>query len=123
VTQYETEKAGGQILKSLQWHITTRFLKMPYLNVMFLQTNLYTKEEMKLVNETKKILGDDTLRITATAVRIPVNGGHSESVNVEFHCSPFELKDVKNILETADGITVLDDPENFNYPMPLYCKK
>ena len=76
---------------------------------------------MKLVNETKKILGDDTLRITATAVRIPVNGGHSESVNVELLC-PFELKDVKNILETADGITVLDDPETFNYPMPLYCK-
>lgn len=120
VTQYETEKAGGQLEKSsMAYHYQIFENAIPQCDVF--TENLYTKEEMKLVNETKKILGDDTLRITATAVRIPVNGGHSESVNVEL-LRPFELKDVKNILEIADGITVLDDPETFNYPMPLYCK-
>ena len=83
--------------------------------------NRYTKEEMKLVHETKKILGDDSIKITATAVRIPVNGGHSESVNVEFN-HPFELDDVTKLLNDADGVTVLDDIDNFKYPMPLYAK-
>jgi aspartate-semialdehyde dehydrogenase len=79
--------------------------------------NGYTKEEMKIVNETKKILSDDSLRITATTVRIPVMGGHSESVNVEFEKDP-DLNEVKKILETTPGIIVTDDIKKLQYPMP-----
>ena len=80
--------------------------------------NGYTKEEMKMVNETKKIMRDDSIRVTATTVRIPVMGGHSESVNVEF-ANDFELADVKQILESAPGVVVVDDPSNQQYPMPM----
>lgn len=79
--------------------------------------NGYTKEEMKLVNETKKIIGDDSIRVTATAVRVPVSGGHSESVNVEFE-REFELSDVRKILAESPGIIVQDDPSKNLYPMP-----
>ncbi len=80
--------------------------------------NGYTKEEMKLVNETKKILGDDSIRLTATTVRIPTIGGHSEAVNIEF-AHDFDLADVRSLLEAADGVIVQDDPANKIYPMPL----
>jgi aspartate-semialdehyde dehydrogenase len=80
--------------------------------------NGYTKEEMKMVNETKKIIGDDTIRVTSTTVRIPVMGGHSESVNVEFE-NDFELQDIRNILSKAPGVTLVDDPSNQQYPMPM----
>ncbi len=80
--------------------------------------NDYTKEEMKLVNETCKIMGDDTIRVTATTVRIPVMGGHSESVNIEMH-KPFSIAQVKDILEKSEGITVQDSPANLLYPMPI----
>jgi aspartate-semialdehyde dehydrogenase len=83
--------------------------------------NDYTKEEMKLVNETRKILDDNTIKITATAVRVPVLGGHSEAVNIQLK-SPFELMDVKALLQNAPGITVLDDLEAKSYPMPLFAK-
>ncbi len=83
--------------------------------------NDYTKEEMKLVNETRKILGDDSLRITATAVRVPVHGGHSESVNVEFH-QPFELEQVRELLRQAPGVVLEDEVRNNRYPMPLFAK-
>ncbi|MCC6542647.1 MAG: aspartate-semialdehyde dehydrogenase [Flavobacteriales bacterium] len=79
--------------------------------------NGYTKEEMKLVNETKKIL-DPAIRVTATAVRVPVTGGHSEAVNVEF-AREFDLDAVRAILRDAPGITLLDRPEKDEYPMPL----
>lgn len=79
--------------------------------------NGYTKEEMKLMNEPKKIFSDDSLRITATAVRVPVVGGHSESVNVEF-ASDFDIDEVRNILKNAPGIILKDDIRNFEYPMP-----
>ncbi len=82
--------------------------------------NGYTKEEMKLVNETKKIMGDDSIRVTATTVRIPVMGGHSESVNVEFE-NEFELNDVRSILENEPGVTVVDDVKNLKYPMPMHA--
>lgn len=78
----------------------------------------YTKEELKLVNETKKILGDDSIQVTATAVRVPLVGGHSESINLEFH-EEYELADIKPLLEKEDGIIVLDDIKNSVYPMPL----
>jgi aspartate-semialdehyde dehydrogenase len=80
--------------------------------------NGYTKEEMKMVNETKKILGDDSVLVTATCVRIPVMGGHSESVNIEF-TKPFDEAEVKNILANTAGITLKDNPKNNEYPMPL----
>jgi aspartate-semialdehyde dehydrogenase len=83
--------------------------------------NGYTKEEMKMVNETRKILDNTTIRITATTVRVPVMGGHSEAVNVEFE-KDFTIQDVRNILENTKGIIVQDDPQNFKYPMPIYSQ-
>ncbi|MCU0334230.1 MAG: aspartate-semialdehyde dehydrogenase [Chitinophagaceae bacterium] len=80
--------------------------------------NGYTKEEMKMVNETKKIMGDDSIRVTATTVRIPVMGGHSESVNIEFE-NDFDLAEVRALLAAAPGVVVEDDPANQVYPMPL----
>lgn len=80
--------------------------------------NGYTKEEMKMVLETKKIMGDDTIRVTATTVRIPVMGGHSESVNIEFE-KDYDLDEVRELLAAAPGVVVQDDIANFIYPMPL----
>jgi aspartate-semialdehyde dehydrogenase len=80
--------------------------------------NGYTKEEMKLVNESQKILAEPNLKVTATAVRVPVIGGHSESINVSFD-KPFKLNDIKAILEEAAGVQVVDDPSNNVYPMPI----
>jgi aspartate-semialdehyde dehydrogenase len=84
---------------------------------LFLE-NGYTKEEMKMVNETKKIMGDSSIELTATAVRIPVMGGHSESLNIEFE-KEFELNEVFQILNNTKGIVVQDDPKNQLYPMPI----
>ncbi|MDB5019517.1 MAG: aspartate-semialdehyde dehydrogenase [Pedobacter sp.] len=81
------------------------------------QDNGYTKEEMKMIKETQKILGDHTIRITATTVRIPVVGGHSESVNVEFE-RDFDISEVRSILAKSKGIKVVDDIANLKYPMP-----
>ena len=83
--------------------------------------NGYTKEEMKLVNETKKILGDDSVKVTATAVRVPVQGGHSEAVNIEFE-NEFELSDIRKILSQTDGVTLQDNPDTNTYPMPRYAE-
>jgi len=83
------------------------------------EDNGYTKEEMKLVRETKKILSDNTIAVTATAVRIPVVGGHSESINVEFE-QEIDLAEIRNILSKAPGVILKDDPKNSDYPMPLH---
>lgn len=83
--------------------------------------NGYTKEEMKLVNETRKILNAPNIAVTATAVRVPVHGGHSESVNIEFN-QPFDLNEVKGILGKTSGVVVKDDLSNASYPMPYYAK-
>ena len=80
--------------------------------------NGYTKEEMKMVNETKKIMRDNSIRVTATTVRIPVMGGHSESVNVSF-TRDFDLEEVKELLRNSPGVVVVDDPEKQLYPMPM----
>jgi aspartate-semialdehyde dehydrogenase len=82
--------------------------------------NGYTKEEMKLVNETRKIL-DPAIRVTATAVRVPVTGGHSESVNIEF-AREFELEAVRDLLRAAPGVLLLDDPAHDSYPMPIIAE-
>ena len=89
---------------------------LPHIDV-FLE-NGYTKEEMKMTNETKKIMGDDSIKVTATTVRIPVVGGHSESVNIEFE-NDFDLDEVRTLLASSPGIIVQDDVANFIYPMPL----
>ncbi len=80
--------------------------------------NGYTKEEMKMVNETKKIMGDEGIKVTATTVRIPVVGGHSESVNIEFE-NEFDLIEIRNILSKTDGVVLQDDPSSQIYPMPM----
>jgi aspartate-semialdehyde dehydrogenase len=82
--------------------------------------NGYTKEEMKLVEETHKILGDSSIGVTATAIRIPVVGGHSESVNVQLK-KDFELEDLRKLLNEAPGLVVQDDPKTNTYPMPIFA--
>ncbi|SMC78942.1 aspartate-semialdehyde dehydrogenase [Pedobacter africanus] len=81
------------------------------------QDNGYTKEEMKMILETQKIMGDNSIKVTATTVRIPVMGGHSESVNIEFE-NDFTVADVKALMEQTDGVILVDDPANLKYPMP-----
>lgn len=93
---------------------------LPHIDVF--QPNGYTKEEMKMINETKKIFNDDSIQVTATTVRIPTMGGHSESVNVEFH-QDFDLQEVKELLSNAPGVVLQDDPANNVYPMPLTAHK
>lgn len=83
--------------------------------------NGYTKEEMKMVNETKKIMGDESIAVSATTVRVPVVGGHSESVNAEFE-KPFELKDILRILKESPGVLLSDEKSETPYPMPLFAQ-
>ena len=85
------------------------------------EDNGYTKEEMKLVRETKKILSDSSINVTATAVRVPIVGGHSEAVNVEFS-KDFNVNEVRSILEKTAGVVVQDSTDNFSYPMPIYAE-
>lgn len=114
VDQMMNERAGKEGDKVYPHPIDLNVL--PHIDVFL--DNGYTKEEMKMVNETRKILGDDSIAITATAVRLPVMGGHSESVNVEFH-RDFDLKEVVRLLEEMPGVVVQDDVSNNVYPMPL----
>ena len=89
---------------------------IPHIDVFM--ENGYTKEEMKMVNETRKIMGDDLIHLTATCVRIPTMGGHSESVNIELE-NDFDLAELRELLTSAPGVVVKDDVANFIYPMPL----
>jgi aspartate-semialdehyde dehydrogenase len=91
---------------------------LPHIDVF--QENGYTKEEMKMIKETNKIMADDSIKVTATTVRIPTIGGHSEAVNIEFE-NDFELAEVRSLLENTPGIIVQDDPKNFLYPMPIHA--
>lgn len=91
---------------------------IPHIDVFM--ENDYTKEEMKMVNETKKIFGDDSIKVTATAVRLPVVGGHAESVNVEFE-RDFDIAEIKKLLSNTNGIIVQDNPAENEYPMPLFA--
>lgn len=88
---------------------------LPHIDVFL--DNGYTKEEMKMVLETVKIMGDESIKVTATTVRVPVIGGHSESVNIEFE-NEFDLAEVRRLLEQQEGLVVVDDPANLQYPMP-----
>jgi len=85
------------------------------------EENGYTKEEMKLVRETQKILNDKTIAVTATAIRIPVVGGHSEAVNVQFE-NDFDVNEVREILQNTPGVTVQDNLDTYTYPMPIYAQ-
>lgn len=115
VRQYEQEAQGATDVERAYPH-PIYGNAIPHCDVF--NDNGYTKEELKLVHETRKILQDDSLRITATAVRIPTTGGHSESVNVTFK-REYELADVRQMLTEAEGVIVLDDVHNNQYPMPL----
>ncbi len=118
VDQYETEKQGNTSESPAYPHpIFDNCL--PHCDV-FLE-NDYTREEMKLVHETRKILGDDSIGITATAIRVPVHGGHSESVNIEFE-RPFEIDEIISTLKNTEGVIVQDNPAKGEYPMPLMAK-
>lgn len=114
VNQLFNERSGVAGERAYKYPIDLNVI--PQIDV-FLE-NGYTKEEMKMVNETKKIMRDDSIRVTATTVRIPVVGGHSESVNVEFE-NDFDINEVKELLCKAPGIIVVDDPSNQLYPMPM----
>lgn len=85
------------------------------------EENGYTKEEMKLVRETQKILNDNTIAVTATAIRIPVVGGHSEAVNIQFE-NDFDVNEVRQILHNTSGVTVQDNLDTYTYPMPIYAQ-
>ncbi len=111
------QQRSGEKVTSVYPH-PIDFNLIPQIDVF--QDNGYTKEEMKMVLETCKIMGDDNIKVTATCVRVPVMGGHSESVNIEFN-NDFDLADVNNILNNAPGIIVTDNPAQKEYPMPLYA--
>ncbi|MBC6606220.1 aspartate-semialdehyde dehydrogenase [Hymenobacter sp. BT188] len=109
------EERAGQAASNPAYPHPIDLNVLPHIDVF--EDNGYTKEEMKMVRETKKILGDDTIQVTATAVRIPVMGGHSEAINVEFE-REFDLSDVYRILRETDGVEVVDDVAQNQYPMP-----
>lgn len=114
VDQLFNERKGIDGPKAYPYQIDLNVL--PHIDVF--TENGYTKEEMKMIKETKKIMGDDSIRVTATTVRIPVMGGHSESVNIEFE-NDFDLDELRTLLSEAPGIVVVDDVANLKYPMPL----
>jgi len=114
VDQLNGEREGKDIQKVYPHQIDMNAL--PHIDVFF--ENGYTKEEMKMVNETKKILGDDSIEVTATCVRIPTVGGHSEAINIEFE-NEYDITELKELLGKAQGVVVVDNPTENEYPMPL----
>lgn len=116
VDQLMQEREGEEGTKVYPHPIDMNVL--PHIDVFF--DNGYTKEEMKMVKETQKIFGDDSIRVTATTVRIPAIGGHSEAVNVEF-AEEFDLGEVRQLLSETPGVVVQDDVKNNVYPMPIYA--
>lgn len=117
VKQLENETKGVKGEMAYPYPIHENAL--PHCDVF--EDNGYTKEEMKLVRETKKIMGDDSIAVNATAVRVPVKGGHSESVNVEFH-TDFELSKVRQLLHDFPGVSLQDNTDVNTYPMPIYAE-
>ncbi|MEL6659558.1 MAG: aspartate-semialdehyde dehydrogenase [Bacteroidota bacterium] len=120
VEQYESERDGKELDAEAMAYPYPIFENcLPHCDIFL--DNDYTKEEMKLVHETRKILGDDKIGITATAVRVPVHGGHSEAVNVELN-QAFEIEDIRSLLAETPGVVIEDDLANNRYPMPLFAK-
>ena len=117
VRQLNEERAGRPCEKAYPYEIDLNVL--PHGGTF--EPNGYTTEETKLVNETRKILGDNTIQITATVVRVPVFGGHSEAVNVEFD-QDYDLAQVRQLLTDMPGVVVLDNPDRNEYPMPRFAK-
>lgn len=117
VAELMDERAGGKGQGVYPHPIDLNLL--PHIDAF--TDNGYTKEEMKMVNETCKIMGDDSIKVTATTVRVPVMGGHSESVNIEFH-RDFDEQEVKDLLAAFPGLAVIDNPAQNQYPMPLYAQ-
>jgi len=117
VQQLENEYAGVQGEMAYKYQIHRNAI--PQCDSF--EDNGYTKEEMKLVKETKKILSDNSIAVTATAVRVPIVGGHSEAVNIEFE-KEFELSEIRSILQKTDGVVVQDNLDAFSYPMPLFAQ-
>jgi aspartate-semialdehyde dehydrogenase len=115
VDQLFAERAGDDTVSKVYPHKIDLNV-LPHIDV-FLE-NGYTKEEMKMIKETNKIMGDDSIKVTATTVRIPTIGGHSEAVNIEFE-NDFDLTSVRELLEATEGVIVQDDPANYLYPMPI----
>ena len=115
VDQLFDERAGKENIARVYPHKIDLNV-LPHIDVFL--DNGYTKEEMKMILETKKIMMDDSIQVTATTVRIPTIGGHSEAVNIEFE-HDFDLAEVRSILENEEGVIVQDDPKNFLYPMPI----
>ena len=115
VDQLFGERAGDSSVEKV-YPYTIDLNVLPHIDVF--QENGYTKEEMKMIKETNKIMGDDSIRVTATTVRIPTIGGHSEAVNIEFE-NDFDLAEVRALLEATEGVIVQDDPANLVYPMPI----
>ncbi len=115
VDQLFAERAGDESVAKVYPHKIDLNV-LPHIDV-FLE-NGYTKEEMKMILETNKIMGDDSIKVTATTVRIPTIGGHSEAVNIEFE-NDFDLATVRELLAATEGVIVQDDPANFVYPMPI----
>ncbi|TWF44917.1 aspartate-semialdehyde dehydrogenase [Chitinophaga polysaccharea] len=113
VTQLMNERQG--ISGEMAYAYPIDLNVIPQIDVFL--DNGYTKEEMKMVNETKKIMRDDSILVTATTVRIPVMGGHSESVNIEFE-NEYDVKELRGLLEQTPGVIVVDDPSKAQYPMP-----
>ncbi|NVJ84979.1 MAG: aspartate-semialdehyde dehydrogenase [Algoriphagus sp.] len=118
VDQMMAERSGEEPEMVYPYKIDMNVL--PHIDVF--QPNGYTKEEMKMINETKKIFGDNAIAVTATTVRIPTIGGHSESVNVEFK-EDFDMEEVRKLLSETPGVIVQDDPANLLYPMPITAHK
>ncbi|MEM7379927.1 MAG: aspartate-semialdehyde dehydrogenase [Bacteroidota bacterium] len=116
VRQLENEMAGVNGEMAYPYPINRNAL--PHCDIFM--DNGYTKEEMKLAREPQKILDDRTFSVTATAVRIPTAGGHSEAVNVEFE-SDFDLSELRSLLQSTPGVTVQDNPDTNTYPMPIYA--
>lgn len=117
VQQLNDERAGVEDGEKA-YPYTIDMNVIPQIDVF--QDNGYTKEEMKMIQETNKIMRDDSIRVTATTVRIPVVGGHSESINIEFE-NDFKLEDVRAALAEQEGVIILDDPANLEYPMPKFA--
>jgi len=115
VDQLFDERAGKENIARVYPHKIDLNV-LPHIDVFL--DNGYTQEEMKTIMETKKIMMDDSIQVTATTVRIPTIGGHSEAVNIEFE-HDFDLAEVRSILENEEGVIVQDDPKNFLYPMPI----